>query len=61
MIQKIIKIKNINAGNDSSDLEYWLKKSAKDRVEAVDFLRKQHDGDTARLQRVVKVIQRTSS
>ena len=61
MIRKAVKIKGINTEKDNSDLEYWLSKSAKNRVSTVDYLRKQYNGSTARLQRVVRVIQRTSS
>jgi hypothetical protein len=60
MICKVVKIKELNKEKDS-DLEYWLSKSAKDRVNAVDYLRKQYNGSTARLQRVVRIIQQTSS
>ena len=60
MIEKVVTIKNIDDKNDQlSDLEYWLKKSARDRIAAVEYLRRQFHGGTARLQRVAKVIQRT--
>ncbi len=61
MISKVVKIKEIHTERDNSDLEYWLSRSAKDRVSTVDYLRKQYYGTTARLQRVVRVIQQTSS
>ena len=60
MIKKVVKIRNIN---DKSllldDLEYWLSKSHEERVAAVDYLRRQFHGSSERLQRVVRVIQRT--
>lgn len=40
------------------DLDYWLSRPAEERVAAVDFLRRQHHGDTAGLQRVAGVVQR---
>lgn len=60
MIRKVVKIKDLNTKKDNSDLEYWLRKSVKERVRTVDYLRKQYNGNTARLQRVVRVIQQTS-
>ncbi len=60
MIQKIVKIKNLNDKDlISDDLKYWLSKSPEERVETVDYLRKQFHGNSERLQRVVRVIQRT--
>ena len=59
MIKKVIKKSNL--GDDSTeeaDLAYWLSKSPQERVEAVEILRRQHDGSTARLQRIVRVVQR---
>ena len=41
------------------NLDYWLSKSPQERVAAVDFLRRQAHGDTGRLQRVGRVIQRS--
>jgi hypothetical protein len=61
MIRKAIKIKNLDTKSDNSDLEYWLSKSVKDRVSTVEYLRRQYNGSAARLQRVVRVIQQTSS
>ena len=59
MIQKVIKIKDLKDHNAAKDdLEYWLGKSPKERVGAVDFLRQQYHGSTGRLQRAVTVIQR---
>ncbi len=62
MIEKVVKVKNINDKSLSSDdLKYWLSKSHEERVAAVDYLRKQFHGSSARLQRVVRVIQRSQS
>ena len=59
MIQKVVKIKSLEE-NDSrtDDLEYWLKRPPEERVAAVDYLRRQYHGSSARLQRVARVIQR---
>ena len=60
MIKKVVKIKNLDDENlISDDLKYWLSKSPKERITAVEYLRRQFHGGTARLQRVAKVIQRT--
>ena len=55
MIKKVIKIRDLKDKGD--DLAYWLSKSPRERIEAVEILRKQTDGNTARLQRVVRIIQ----
>lgn len=60
MISKVVKIKDLKDQNAiSDDLKYWLEKSPEERVAAVDYLRKQLHGDSARLQRIVRVIQRS--
>jgi len=60
MIKKVVKIKNLNDKNDHlDDLKYWLNKTNRERIAAVEYLRRQFHGGTARLQRVAIVIQRT--
>jgi hypothetical protein len=60
MIKKVAVIKNLDDKNlISDDLKYWLNKSPKERIDAVEYLRRQNNGSTARLQRVARVIQRT--
>lgn len=60
MIAKVVNVKDLNDQNlILEDLKYWLSKSPKERIEAVDYLRKQFHGNTERLQRVVRVIQRS--
>ena len=59
MIQRVVKKRTLKEeGEANHDLEYWLNVSPAMRVEAVDLLRKQHYGSTARLQRTARVIQR---
>ncbi len=59
MIKKVVRIKNLGDKNlISDDLKYWLNKSPNERIAAVEYLRRQYHGGTARLQRVAKVIQR---
>ena len=60
MIKKVFTIKNLDDKNlILEDLKYWLSKSPKERIAAVEYLRRQFHGDTARLQRVARVIQRS--
>jgi hypothetical protein len=60
MIKKVAKIKNISDKDFiSNDLNYWLNKSPEERVAIVDYLRRQFDGSSERLQRVARVIQRS--
>jgi len=58
MIQKIVK-KGVMGELSSikEDLAYWLSKPPEERVAAVDYLRRQYNGNTARLQRSARVIQ----
>lgn len=62
MIQKIIKKQDLNdCSSIKDDLAFWLNKPPEERLWAVDFLRKQHHGNTARLQRTARIIQQTQS
>lgn len=58
MIKKIIAKHPLRASG-KDDLKYWLSRPHEERVAAVDFLRKQHYGSSARLQRTARVIQRS--
>ena len=61
MIEKVVtKVGLRDSGSSQTDLAYWLKKTPEERVAAVDYLRRQAYGTTARLQRVARVIQRPS-
>jgi hypothetical protein len=51
MIKKVVKKYRIE------DLAYWLSKSSEERISAVEILRRQYHGNTARLQRSARVIQ----
>lgn len=60
MIKKVVKIKNLNDKDFIlDDLKYWLSKSPEERIAAVDYLRRQCHGSSERLQRVVRVVQRS--
>ncbi len=59
MIKKVIRKSSLNDHQSAKiDLLYWLSRPAAERVETVDYLRKQYYGSTERLQRVARVIQR---
>ena len=60
MIEKVVKIRDLNEQKCESiqdDLKYWRSKSPQERIEAVEYLRRQYNGDTTRLQKSVRVIQ----
>ena len=57
MIRKIIKKRALKDKGD--DLSYWLSKSPEERIETLEMLRKQFNGNTARLQRTIGIIQQT--
>jgi len=60
MIKRVVVKSNLKDSSSSkADLEYWLSRPPEERVAAVDYLRRQFNGDGERLQRSVRVIQRT--
>jgi len=60
MIEKVVKIKKLDDKNNAlDDLKYWSNKSFKERIAAVEYLRRQFHGSSARLQRVARIVQRT--
>jgi len=64
MIEKVVKVQNLNEHKLNSimdDLEYWLNKTADERISTVEYLRRQYHGSSTRLQRSAQVIQRPQS
>lgn len=60
MIRKVAaRLTLKEASLSGKDLAYWLSKTPEERLSAVEFLRKQRYGDTARLQRIARIVQRT--
>jgi len=43
------------------NLQYWMDRTPEERLAAVDLLRRQIYGDTERLQRTARVVQRSQS
>ena len=59
MIQKVVKKYRLRERTvEKDDLAYWLSKTPEERVAAVDDLRTQYYGSTARLQRFARVVRR---
>lgn len=57
MIRKIVKKTTFEEVAESNpDLDYWLSRSPHERVEAVEFLRRQVPGSTARIKKVLRII-----
>ncbi len=57
MIKKVVKKRNLNDSNQIiDDLSYWLNKPSEERIAAVEYLRRQYHGSSARLQRTAKVV-----
>jgi len=62
MIQKVVRKASLREFSEVKDnLAYWLSKTPEERVSAVEYLRRQRDGHSARLQRSARVIQRSRS
>jgi hypothetical protein len=60
MIERVVK--KLDLKRDSSikeDLAYWLSKTPQERIAAIELLRRQYHGSSARLQRSARVIQQT--
>jgi len=59
MIEKVVRKANLSDFSEvKENLAYWLSRTPSERVEAVEELRRQQHGDSARLQRVARVIER---
>lgn len=60
MIAKVVKKGNLQDISEiKENLAYWLTKTAEERISAVEFLRRERHGNTERLQRVARLIQRS--
>lgn len=60
MIKKVVQKKNLREFSEVKDnLTYWLSKTPGKRIAAVEELRRKQHGGSARLQRTVRVIQRS--
>jgi hypothetical protein len=61
MIQKTVVKRTLSQHFAAREnLAYWLSRSPEERLSAVEILRRQYYGNSARLQRVARVIQRPS-
>ena len=59
MIKKVVHKAKLSEHDEiKQNREYWLSKTPEERVSAVEILRRQVYGNSARLQRVAKVIKR---
>jgi len=62
MIRKTVSKHRLEASLEiKQNLKYWLSRPPEERLAAVDSLRAQIYGDTERLQRTARVIQRPQS
>jgi hypothetical protein len=60
MIKKVVKRFKLNdPAADKTALEHWLSRTPEERVGAVETLRRRMHGDSGRLQRVLRVIERS--
>jgi hypothetical protein len=60
MVERVVTKHNIKDFDSvKEDLAYWLSKTPEERVEAVEYLRRQLHGSSERLQRTARVIQQT--
>jgi hypothetical protein len=60
-MEKVYLKRGLNESTVKQDLNFWMSCSPEERISAVEYLRKLYYGDTGRLQRSVKIIQRTRS
>jgi hypothetical protein len=60
MIERVVKKMDLERDlTIKEDLAYWLNKTPEDRIAAIEILRRQYHGSSARLQRSARVIQKT--
>jgi hypothetical protein len=60
MVERVVTKHNVKDFDSvKGDLAYWLSKTPEERVEAVEYLRRQLHGSSERLQRTARVIQQT--
>jgi hypothetical protein len=58
MIEKVVTKRRLDDFSSiKADYSYWMTKTAEERVEAVELLRRQYHGDSVRLQRSARVVQ----
>lgn len=58
MIEKTVKRLDLQKHSSiQEDLAFWLSKTPRERIAAIEFLRGQYHGSAARLQRTARVVQ----
>jgi len=55
MNKKVIKKRKLQ--KRETDIGFWLSKTPQERIEAVEFLRKQFNGSSERFQTTIRIIQ----
>ena len=59
MIEKVITKRKRDESSFLDDLAYWLNRSPEERISAVEILRRQYYGNSERLQRFSRIVERT--
>jgi len=59
MIEKVITKRKIDENSFLDDLAYWQSRTPEERISAVEILRRQYYGNSERLQRVCRIVERT--
>jgi len=60
MIEKVVTKCTLGEWSKiKDDLRYWLGKTPEQRIEAMEYLRRQYYGDSAGLQRTVRIAKRS--
>lgn len=59
MIKKVIAKRNLDDSSLLDDLSYWQNRPPDERISAVEILRRQYYGNSKRLQRVSRIVDRT--
>jgi hypothetical protein len=59
MIERVVAKRKLDESSAKEDLAYWLSRTPEERVSAVEFLRRQYHGNTARLQRSARIVKQT--
>jgi hypothetical protein len=56
--KKVRKARMSDFSEIKENLAFWLSKAPEERIEAVERLRRERHGNTERLQRIARVVQR---
>jgi len=58
MIEKVVRKQSLQDSYNNDDLAFWLSKTPEERIEAVEYLRRQYYGSSIGFQKIARVVRR---